>query len=319
MKSSKLFGTGRCALLAAVLASTLLASCGGGNQVQTFAASRVISFGDESSVINADGSKYTVNALVADSTTALDCASSPIWNQTVAAVYGLVFPQCAGTVVDPSSRIRATVGATVADVSGQIDAQLTDGGFVDGDLVTVFVGVNDVLAQFGRYTTDGSDASLAAMDAAGTALAGQVNRLASLGAKVLITTIPEMGRAPAAGDRTVGSTNANPAILSLMSQHFNDALLAGLTNDGHKIGLIQLDSFVNAVDNAVIAGASVTYTNTSLAACQTTAPAPTCTSNTLVPEAVGTVWLWADDRHLSAVGHSSLSSLAVTRAQNNPF
>jgi hypothetical protein len=237
----------------------------------------------------------------------------------VAAVYGLVFPQCPSTAVDPNSRIRATVGATVADISGQIDAQLSDGGFVDGDLVTVFVGVNDVLNQFARYTTDGPEASLAAMDAAGSALADQVNRLADQGAKVLITTIPEMGRAPAAGDRTVGSTNANPGILSVMSQHFNDALLAGLNNDGHKIGLIQLDSFVNAVDNAVIAGASVTYNNTSLASCLATAPAPTCTTNTLVPEAVGAVWLWADDRHLSAVGQSSLGALAVTRAQNNPF
>ena len=77
MKSSKVNGLGRAALLAGVLASALLASCGGGEQVSTFTASRVIAFGDESSLINSNGSKYTVNALVSGSTTAFDCSR---WN-----------------------------------------------------------------------------------------------------------------------------------------------------------------------------------------------------------------------------------------------
>jgi len=319
MKSSKLNGMGRAAWLAAALASSLLASCGGGTQAESFVATRVIAFGDETSVINSDGSKYTVNALVTNSTTALDCSSNPIWVQTLAAVYGLVFPQCNPNVVaDPVSRIYATNGAKVADLSTQIDQQIAAGGFVSGDLVTVLVGSNDIIEQFAQYPAVGQDQLLANIDAAGAELAAQVNRLAELGAKVLISTVPDMGRTPFAGDRTAGSTNGNPAVLSALSTRFNDALLARLTNDGHKIGLIQLDQYLIAIDNATQAGVG-TFANTTLAACQTTAPLPTCTTNTLVTEATGVVWLWADDRHLGASGQSSLGSLAVTRAQNNPF
>jgi lysophospholipase L1-like esterase len=317
MKSSKVYGLGRATLLAGVLASALLAACGGGEQVSTFSASRVIAFGDESSVINANGSKYTVNALLTSSTTAFDCSTNPIWIQSIAAVYGLVFPQCAGAVADPVSRIYATSGAKVADLGGQIDLQVLDGGFVSTDLVTVFIGTNDIIEQFAQYPAVGQDQLLANVDAAGAELAAQVNRLADLGAKVLITTIPDMGLTPYAGDRSAGSTNGNPAVLTSLSTRFNDALLANLTNDGHKIGLIQLDQYLSAIDKATQAGTSSGYANTTLGACAVALPA--CTTNTLVTDAVGFVWLWADDRHLGPNGQAALGSLGATRAQNNPF
>jgi lysophospholipase L1-like esterase len=319
MKSSKLIGWGRSTLaVAGVVGAALLASCGGGETEQTFTATRVIAFGDETSVINADGSKYTVNALVSGSTATLECASNPIWTQSLASIYGLVFPQCPGSAVDPVSRIRATNGAKVADLTAQIDAQIAEGGFTANDMVTVLVGANDVIEQFAQYPAVGEDQLGANLDAAGAAVAVQVNRIAALGAKVLIATIPDMGRAPYAGDRTAGSTNGNPAVLSRLSKRFNVQLLNGLLNDGHKIGLVQLDAFVVQIDNLVAAG-STAYANTTLAACLPSAPAPTCTTSTLVPAAVGAAWLWADDRHLSATGHNSLATLAVTRAQNNPF
>lgn len=319
MKSSKLNGLSRAALLVGVLASALLASCGGGEQVQTFVATRVIAFGDESSVINPNGSKYTVNALTTSGTTTFDCNSNPLWIQSLAAVYGLAFPECPGaTAVDPVSLNYATAGATVADLSGRIDDHLSAGGFRDGDLVTVLVGANDVIAQFEQYPAIGEDQLAANLEAAGVELANQVNRLAGLGAKVLISTIPDMGLTPYAGDRTVGTTNGNPAVLARLSTRFNDAMLAHLLNDGHKIGLIQLDQYVISVNAATQAGVG-SYANTTLAACKTTAPLPNCTTDTLVDEAVGAVWLWADDRHLSASGQAGLGSLAVTRAQNNPF
>jgi hypothetical protein len=309
----------RAALYAGMLVSAaLLAACGGGGQAQTFNASRVIAFGDEFSVINADGRKYTVNALLAGSSTQIDCSSNPIWIQTVAAHYGLVFPQCAGTTPDPASRIYAANGATVADISGQIDQQLNDGGFAPGDLVTVLAGANDVVAQFQQYPAVGEDQLSANVAAAGAALAVQVNRLAGYGAKVLIVTIPDMGLTPFAGDRSVGSTDGNPALLSRLSTKFNDALLANLLNDGHQIGLVQLDEYLKAVDTAAIQGQSgATFSNTTLAACAIVLP--NCTTNTLVPDAVNASWLWADNRHLGITGQASLGSLAVSRAQSNPF
>lgn len=319
MKSSKSNRRGWIALGAAVLASALLASCGGGSeQVSTFRAARVIAFGDESSVLRNDGRKYTVNALVSGSTSAIDCGSNPIWVQSLAAAYGLAFAQCPGSsVVEPNSLIFATPGAKAADLTMQIDNAQTNGGFGPGDLVTVLVGVNDVIEQFNQYPNVGQDQLLANVEAAGAEVAAQVNRLADLGAKVLISTIPEVGRMPFAGDRSAGSTNGSPAILTALSKRFNDAMLSRLLNDGHKIGLIQLDEYVTAIDNATQAGLSSGYTNTTLGACSVALP--NCTTATLVGDAVGAVWFWADDRHLGPTAQSYLGSLALSRAQNNPF
>jgi hypothetical protein len=311
----------RAALGAGLLASAaLLAGCGGGEQVQRFFPSRVLAFGDEFSVVNANGTKYTVNGLVSGSTTQIDCTVNPIWIQSLAANYGLAFPECRGsTVVDPVSRIYAANQATVADLAAQIDNHIANGGgFVNGDLATVLVGANDVLAQFQQYPAVGEDQLSANLVAAGAALAEQVNRLAALGAKVLIVAIPDMGLTPFAGDRTAGSTNGNPALLTRLSTKFNDALLANILNDGHKIGLVQLDEYLKAVDTAAINKYSgSTYSNSTLAACAVALP--NCTTNTLVPDAVNSVWLWADDRHLGATAQAALGSLAVTRTQNNPF
>ncbi|HWH83400.1 MAG TPA: SGNH/GDSL hydrolase family protein [Burkholderiaceae bacterium] len=307
---------------AGVLAgAALLASCGGGEQVESYTATRVLAFGDESSVINANGGKYTVNALVAGSTTQFDCTTNPVWIQLVAAHYGLVFPQCPGfTVVDPTSRIYATNGATVSDLISQIDTHLANGGgFVGSDIATVFVGANDVVAQFQQYPTIGEDQLSANLTAAGLALAQQVNRLAGYGAKVLIVTVPDMGLTPFAGDRSVGSTDSNPALLTRLSTKFNDALLANILNDGHKIGLIQLDEYLKAVDTAVrnVNNNGSGFSNSTQVACAVALP--NCTTNTLVADAVNSPWLWADSRHLAAGGQSSLGTLAVSRASNNPF
>lgn len=304
----------RVALLA--VSAIGLASCGGGNQVQTFVAGRVIAFGDEMSVINTDGSKYTVNALATGSTTQLECAGNPLWIQSVAAIYGLVFPQCPGGVAAPPSRIYAANNARVADLAAQIDAQVGNGGFAATDLVTVLVGANDVVAQFQQFPAVGEAQLADNLTAAGAALAAQVNRIAGYGAKVLIVTIPDMGLTPFGGDRSVGSTDGNPGLLSRLSTKFNDSLLAKILNDGHKIGLVQLDEYLKAVDTNT-RNAVGTYANTTLALC--IAALPGCTTNTLRADAANGVWLWADSRHLTPSGQAGLASLAATRAQNNPF
>src|SRR6187200_2380535 len=90
----------RRALVGGAAAATLaLASCGGGEQVEKFVASRVIAFGDENSVIldtngDANGRKYTVDATVSATDPTLACKLNPIWGQVVATAYGFVFPEC---------------------------------------------------------------------------------------------------------------------------------------------------------------------------------------------------------------------------------
>lgn len=314
---SNLNRVARTVCAAGVLAlAALLASCGGGGTQNNYTPRRVIALGDELSVINPDGSKYSVNALVAGTSTQLDCTANPLWIQVVASRYSLVFPQCANQVSDPVSRIYASVGAVVADLPGQIDQQLNNGGFNDGDLVMVEVGANDVVAQFRQYPAIGEDQLRANLQVSAQALAGQVNRLAGLGARVLIATIPDMGLTPFAGDRSVGSTDGNPAVLTRLSDAFNDALLAGLTNDGHFIGLVQLDQYLKSVDSQTRNGRG-TFNNTTEASCAVALP--NCTSATLIADAVNSVFLWSDARHLSAQGQSEFGNLARSRAENNPF
>lgn len=314
--------TARAALRVAGLAAALAgAACGGGDQATTFSAQRVIALGDESSVVTAEGKKYSVNAFANDSTSALDCRNSPIWVQTVAVRYGLAFPQCPGVpaaAVPSTSRIRAAAGATVADLAAQIDAQIADGGIGTGDLVTLLVGANDVIAQFAQIPAIGEAQVLANLDAAGAALSAQANRLAALDARVLISTIPDIGRTPFAGDRSAAAaaTNPNPVLLSRLSTRFNDAMLSTLLNDGRKIGLIQLDQYLIAVDRAAGLGQG-SFVNVTQGSCAVALP--DCTPATLLTGAGANAWLWADDRHLGAGGQNSLGSLAVSRATTNPF
>ena len=326
---SNVCGWGRALCGAGVAGAVLLAACGGGSQVEAFHATRVLAFGDETSVINADGSKYSVNAVQTDLIT-LDCNNNLLWIQTVAAAYGLVFPECNTLPVSaPVSRILAFNGAKVADISTQVDQQLANDGFAPKDIVTMLVGANDILAQYADYPRV-SEADLTAnVEQAGAALAAQVNRIANLGAKVLLSTTIDMGFTPLA----LTEEAANPgraALLSRLSARFNAALRANIMNDGRKIGLVKLDEYVSGVAKARAAGGG-TFANTTLAACLPTAPLPSCTPQTLgtdagaVPPpttpvaADGATWLWADTTHLSAGGQTSLGSLALTRAQNNPF
>jgi len=308
-------GMRRSALCAGLVIAGLLTSCGGGKQSETFHAKRVLAFGDETSVINSDGSKYTVNGVTANTTT-LDCTINPIWVQKVATSYGLVFPQCnPAAVVAPASLIVATNGAKATDLVLQVDQQVANDGFVANDLATVLVGANDVVAQFQRYPAV-SEAELTANVRASAATTGlQVNRMADLGAKVLISTIPDMGLTPFAG----GRGTASAALLSRLSTAYNDNLRLTITNDGRRIGLVLLNEYVQGSAAAADAASSGTaFVNAKDAACATALPA--CSTQTLVSStASGTTWFWADSQHLSAGAHAGLGALAASRASNNPF
>jgi lysophospholipase L1-like esterase len=312
----------RAALLGAgTVIAVLLASCGGGEQVQEFRATRVFAFGDESSVINADGTKYSINALTATGT--IDCVNNALWVQGVAGLYGLVFPQCNPTAIPgPASRIYATVGARAASLSAQIDQQVNAGGFAPGDLATVLIGANDIIDQFQQFPGVGEDQLNANLSQAANDLALQVNRLADLGVKVIVSTAPDMGLTPFAGD----PAGANAALLSRLSSTFNIKMRRAIYNDGRRIGLVLLDEYMGTVRKFGLG-----FINTTLAACLPSAPLPNCNTNTLGTDAAAVpppatpasasaaTWLWSDDRHISPAAQNSLATLAAQRAQNNPF
>ncbi|MDQ6681505.1 MAG: SGNH/GDSL hydrolase family protein [Pseudomonadota bacterium] len=313
------------------LMSALLASCGGGSQVQTFMPDRVIAFGDETSVIddfmgNGNGRKYTVNATVSATDPTLACQQNPLWIQAVASTHGLVFPQCnpqPNPAVAPTSRIRATAGAKAADIAAQIDAQLGQSAFTTKDLTTVLVGQNDILAQYAQYPSVSAATLLENVGAAGTALGDQVNRIANAGAKVLISTVPDLGVTPFAVTERAAHTDTDRAVLlSVLTKAFNDRMRSRIINDGRMIGLILTDEYIQSVVRIVNGGG---FTNVIDGVCDLSKSAlvpPSlldCTNLTLVAGGNGTSYLWADATHLSSGGQAALGSLATARAANNPF
>ncbi len=323
----------RTALRCGVLALAMLAvSCGGGTASNSFVAARILAFGDETSVIvdvrgDGNGSKYSVNATASTTDPTLVCRSNPIWIQVLANLYsGLVFPQCnpgPTLVTNPPSRIRATFGAQAADVSAQIDAQVAESGVQAGDLATVLVGANDVLNQYAQYPTVSEAALTANVSAAGVEAGNQVNRLATLGAKVIVSTIPDVGFSPyALAEKAAHIDTDRQQLIVRLTKAFNDSLRATIVNDGRRIGLVLMDEIVEGVAKFVGLNG---FTNATTGVCdlnQSALVPPSildCTNLTLIPGGSPSAYLWADDRHLSSGGQNALGNLAASRARNNPF
>ena len=323
----------RAAIGCGVLAATLLlAACGGSEPTSTFHPTRIIAFGDETSSIldidgNFNGHKFSVNGTNINDNTAIDCRGHPNWLQTLGSAFGtFVFPTCnpAGSAVfDPPNRIRATVGARAEDLAAQIDAQVAESSFQDTDLVTVLVGVNDVLAQYQQYPTLSEIELTANVEAAGTLVGRQVNRLADAGARVIISTIPDVALSPyGIAEKAAHVDTDRQALLRRLVDAFNASLKLQIDNDGHKIGLVLLDEAVRQVvkfpgTHGILDGSRAVC---DLSQSQLTPPSTLdCTEFTLIPFGSGATFLWADDRHLSSGGHAMLGQLAASRALNNPF
>ena len=312
-----------CRGLAALVGAAALASCGGGTQLVRFAPARLIAFGDEASVIDdvnskANGRKYTVNAVKTGAVT-LDCKANPIWIQVLATAYGIVFAQCnPDAVAAPAGIIRAAPLATVAAVTAQIDAQAS-AGFNADDLVTVLAGANDILAQYTQYPASSEAQITASVEQAGAALAAQVNRIGSLGGKVLISTVPDLGLTPyALAEKAAHTEIDRAALLTRLTKSFNAKLRLGLINDGRSTGLLFTDELVQAISKNPLAHG---FSNVVAAVCDPVkAPLVTaCTSQTLVTAGSGETWLWADSLQFSPAGHRNLGALAAARARGNPF
>ncbi len=275
----------------------VLAACGGGDRVNTFAPQRLLVFGDEANVIagsdgvvyTADtppvaittqaGAKYSVNARnLADTgapLTTYSCGVLPIWIQAVANFYGFglaaVPPNATTATVAPEAcnpytptpargRIYAQVGARVATIAAQVtNHQISTGtGFSSTDLVTVMVGQRDILDAYALFPAQSEDAVVAIAESAGRALGAQVNAIATAGGRVLIATIPNQGVTPfAVAQEALGGGRA--ALLTRMTQRFNAGLRAALINDGRIIGLVQADEQLQLVINnpAVFGYASI--------------------------------------------------------------
>ncbi|MBK6865638.1 MAG: hypothetical protein IPG91_20065 [Ideonella sp.] len=330
------FGIGALRALCIAAISALFVSCGG-EELVPFSPARLLVFGDQASVIVAaanpgEGRKYTINAVDAD-TGVFVCDLNPIWVQVLAFEYGISFRECPFPAEFAQvGYIRAMAGATAGgstdiDLTAQVTRQLAlaadaGGGINSTDLVTVYIGVNDIVAAFERYKAGiiSSDEAVAEAEAAGETLAQQINRIAEAGGKVIVSTVPDVSVTPYAV--TLGLEDpAYVTMLRNLTERVNARLLVTINNDGRKIGLIEINPYVAAViGNPLGYG----YANVEDAACleevnDVPLPVLACTSNTLQPSATAATWLWADALQFGPQGHGQLGSLAASRARSQPF
>ena len=311
--------------MAAAGALAALASCGGGTyQEQVFVPARILTFGDESSRLEgAQGLKYSINA-ISPATQQIDCTLNPLWTQAVANSYGLIYRGCNVEATFETDAIDlTTVNGTTADVAKQVAAFQAGDTFNYNDLVTIWVGVHDVLNDYQANATGNDDLLLSDMRAQGAALAATVNTIANAGAKVLLLTIPDMSLSPYGYTEALRGDFDRAKLLSDMTVQFNTALRANIINDGSKIGLVSVDDLVHQAAFNPTAFGMIFFANQT-PGCLDTAPLPTCTEETLrndptTGQPATASFMWADPTHLGNVMQTQIGNQAVSRTRSNPF
>jgi phospholipase/lecithinase/hemolysin len=314
-------------LAAGLLVAATLASCGGGTyQVQAFVPARILTFGDENSLlVPPNGMKYSVNGINTN-TNLVDCTVDPMWFQVLATSYNMVYPECnpEGDLA-PAAHSYAQVGAKIDDVVAQVQQFTASDSFAPDDFVTLYVGVNDLLEVYATGSNGNEADLLVEMKARGVEYGNLVNQVVAQGAKVLVLTIPDMGASPFAVSEDARGDFDRGQLLSDMSDAYNRAMRSTIINDGSKIGLVLVDDFVHSARRSPSSFGLSSY---NIAACLDTAPLPSCTSdpsdivvdNTQNPPvANASLYLWADATHLGIAGNQQVGNQASSRAHSNPF
>ncbi|MCY7316562.1 MAG: esterase [Rubrivivax sp.] len=305
------------AATAAAVALAVLAACGGGtSQYEPFIADRVIAFGDDTSALRSDGRRFGTNGLT--DAGVFDCNREPLWVQQVAGLYGVVFAECntATPPATPRAFMRAAVGAKVADLQTQVDAQIAAGGFGRNDLALLAAGANDIFELYAQYPAQSREALLAEARVRGERMAQAVNRLVGLGARVVVANLADLGMSPYARAEAAANPTgiSRTRLLTDLGIVFNEQLGIKVLLDGRFVGLVQMDL---RTQQAARSPGSFGLSDVSTAVC--TVALPDCTTATLVTGGVAGAWLWADDKRLASGGQAQLTQLAVERAQRNPF
>jgi outer membrane lipase/esterase len=249
-----------------------------------------------------------------------------LWMQILANGYGLGY--ATGCPADKAGAVTyATVGAKVADVIAQLNAHKAE--LTSSTMVTVLAGQNDIIEQLAIYrATPGELANIKArLKSRGEQLGQAVNGMLSSGARILIVTPPDLGKAPGAG--------SDATVLTEMTQAFIDGFtgINGVLNDGNKIGLVKAFDLVQAIYanpssyalNVLERACDMTgrfkvdgiTATTSLLDCTYSTTAPV--NNTLVAGASMYTHLWASDWVMAPGGQARIGSLAYSRATANPF
>lgn len=299
---------------AALVSALALSACGGSvSRSEPYVPERLVAFGDEFSVIESNGRKYTMNAVDSTDTTLFVCSGNPTWSQYVAQGYGFVFSQCNPNNVTPKAVSHAAVGATIDDTITQWNNN--GAGFTSTTLVTLMAGMHDVLNVYAEVAanTRTADDAKALMKAQGTKLGQLVNQMANQGegARVLFALVPDISYSPYAIAQETAVAGRQQLLRELVNE-LNKAARLAVVDNGRWSALITANEIVSSM-----AKLPSSYSLGDVVTAGCTAVLPDCTTSTLVT--AGTVYLWADDKHMSYSAHSQIGSNALYKARNNPF
>ena len=133
-----------------------------------------------------------------------------------------------------------------------------------------------------------------------------------------VTNLHDVGLSPyarAEAAANAGSGFDRAALMTRLTTAFNERLGVKVLLDGRFVGLAQMDLRTQAAGRAP---GSVGLVDATTAFCSV-AP-PNCTTSTAVTaSSAAAQYLWADDKRLAPGGQVLLASLALARAQGNPF
>jgi hypothetical protein len=283
--------------LAALACATmaLLGACSSSEIVDPFTPTRILSVGDGFSDLGQDGKRYTVND-----------GSLNIWTQYIAAVYGL--PLVASDQGGLSyARGDALVSSGANSIEAQVDKLLAANKFVAGDLVVINGGVADIVTT-GARTDITYDQKVASLNAAGLAMAAQVNRIVQAGAThILASGVWPLGQTPL-GTETGQVTNLNNLTLA-----FNNAFKIGMVNLGANVLWLDTATYYNNVYYNPTAYPPLD--NVVTKAC-TTALVTDCTPATITPGYDYNTLLFANGVYPTPSGHRLLGSFAQIQLAN---
>jgi outer membrane lipase/esterase len=241
-----------------------------------------------------------------------------VWSQILARDLGLsTAPAVDGgpNYAEGGARVTASTDGGPLPVTGQLDRYLSEHrSFSPDQLVTLFIGTNDVLAGNTAGNTAGVDtaAAVTAVSAAADAEVGQVSRILGAGAEhVLVFTVFDLAYTPLFGGAGTAGQEKARALVSA----YNDRLLHGLEEQfpgDPRVGVFDTRAFVDGLVGAP--GAHGFAHGGSVDACAVPG-ASSCDNGSLVAPHADQSYIFAGGVHLTTRTNELLAEQVTARVR----
>ena len=280
---------------------------------------RILVFGDESSRLEgAQGLKYSINGISPATRPDRLHGRSRSGRRRSPTRYGLVFANCnPNASFDTDAIDNTTVNGTVADVVQKVAAFQAGDTFNGNDLVTIWVGMNDILNDYQANASRRRDRAAGGHEASRARRSpASSTRSPTPARKVLMLTVPDMSYSPFGYTEAQRGDFDRAKLLSDMSTQFNLGLRSNILNDGSKIGLVLVDDLVrNAVRSPGSFGL-IALANQTLRLPRHRAAAHLHEQHAAQrpvdgPAGARPAFMWADATHLGSTLQAQIGSQAV--------